>query len=117
MSRTQQGQSSHGVAYYRCRFPQEYALANAIDHPRNVIMREDIMIGPLDAWLAGGRWVDQLVFCCQMVSRLSPLTYGVPLNVLLTSRPVAGELSLSQYTNGTPSRLPVIRVPLMPCAW
>ncbi|MER7283399.1 hypothetical protein ABT369_54150 [Dactylosporangium sp. NPDC000244] len=47
-----QAQHSHDVAYYRCRFPQEYALANIIDHPRNVIMREDVMIGPLDAWLA-----------------------------------------------------------------
>jgi site-specific DNA recombinase len=50
--RKMQGQHSHGVAYYRCRFPQEYALANAIDHPRNVIMREDVMVGPLDARLA-----------------------------------------------------------------
>ncbi|MEU7876186.1 hypothetical protein [Dactylosporangium sp. NPDC049140] len=40
------------MAYYRCRFPQEYALANAIDHPRNVILREDILVDPLDAWLA-----------------------------------------------------------------
>jgi site-specific DNA recombinase len=47
-----QGQHSHGVAYYRCRFPQEYALANKVDHPRNVIMREDLLIKPLDTWLA-----------------------------------------------------------------
>lgn len=50
--RKMQGQHSHGVAYYRCRFPQEYALVNKIDHPRNVIMREDILITPLDTWLA-----------------------------------------------------------------
>ncbi|WP_018788723.1 recombinase family protein [Micromonospora sp. CNB394] len=30
--RKMQGQHSHGVAYYRCRFPQEYALANKVDH-------------------------------------------------------------------------------------
>jgi hypothetical protein len=47
-----QGQYSHGVAYYRCRFPQEYALANRVDHPRNVYIREDAVIEPLDAWLA-----------------------------------------------------------------
>jgi hypothetical protein len=46
-----QGQHSHGVAYYRCRFPQEYALANKINHPRNVIMREEGLIDPLDQWL------------------------------------------------------------------
>ncbi|MEV4720529.1 hypothetical protein AB0J94_25280 [Micromonospora noduli] len=26
---------NHGAAYYRCRFPQEYALANEVEHPRN----------------------------------------------------------------------------------
>ncbi|WP_347404795.1 recombinase family protein [Micromonospora sp. WMMD1102] len=46
-----QGQHSHGVAYYRCRFPQEYALVNKVDHPRNVIMREEALITPLDTWL------------------------------------------------------------------
>jgi hypothetical protein len=49
--RKMQGQHSHGVAYYRCRFPQEYAQANQIEHPRNVIMREEILIPPLDTWL------------------------------------------------------------------
>jgi site-specific DNA recombinase len=49
--RKMQGQHSHGVAYYRCRYPQEYALTNKINHPRNVIMREEILIRPLDTWL------------------------------------------------------------------
>jgi len=44
-----QGQHSHGVAYYRCRFPLEYSPGN---HPRNVIMREELLIRPLNAWLA-----------------------------------------------------------------
>ena len=51
--RKMQGQHSHGVAYYRCRFPQEYALANRVDHPRNVILREETLINPLDTWLVG----------------------------------------------------------------
>ncbi|MFG1723145.1 hypothetical protein [Micromonospora sp. B006] len=34
--------------------PQEYALANKVDHPRNVIMREDVLITPLDTWLIQG---------------------------------------------------------------
>ncbi|WP_372492478.1 hypothetical protein [Salinispora arenicola] len=42
-----QAQHSHGVAYYRCRFPQEYAIANKVDHPRNVILREDVLVTPL----------------------------------------------------------------------
>jgi hypothetical protein len=46
-----QGQHSDGVAHYRCRYPQEYALTNKINHPRNVIMREEVLIRPLDTWL------------------------------------------------------------------
>ncbi|WP_165945781.1 recombinase family protein [Micromonospora sp. KC606] len=42
--RRRQGQHNHGDAYYRCRFPQEYALANDVDHPRNVYLREDALI-------------------------------------------------------------------------
>ena len=40
------------MAYCRCRYPLEYALANDIDHPKNVILREETMIAPVDQWLA-----------------------------------------------------------------
>jgi hypothetical protein len=49
--RRMQGQHSHDVAYYRCRYPSDYALANRVDHPKNVIMREDLATGPIDGWL------------------------------------------------------------------
>ena len=38
--------------YYRCRFPAEYAIANKIDHPRNVFVREREVLPDLDDWLA-----------------------------------------------------------------
>ncbi|MHB2023615.1 MAG: recombinase family protein [Mycobacteriales bacterium] len=38
--------------FYRCRFPAEYALANRIEHPRNVYLREDAVLPQLDGWLA-----------------------------------------------------------------
>ncbi|WP_433731914.1 hypothetical protein ACQP2Y_12270 [Actinoplanes sp. CA-051413] len=47
-----QGQRSNGEAYYRCRYAQEYALANKIDHPRNVYLRERDLVTPLDQALA-----------------------------------------------------------------
>ncbi len=50
--RKMQGTWNHGRAHYRCRFPAEYALANRIDHPAAVYVREDVVVGPLDAWLA-----------------------------------------------------------------
>jgi DNA invertase Pin-like site-specific DNA recombinase len=46
----------NGAAYYRCRFPQEYALANKMSHPRNVYLREDQIVPALDRWL--GRLFD-----------------------------------------------------------
>jgi site-specific DNA recombinase len=42
----------NSVPYYRCRFPAEYALANHVEHPLNVNLREDPVIGHVDRWLA-----------------------------------------------------------------
>lgn len=50
--RLMQGSYNHGLAYYRCRYPSEYAVVNEVDHSRNVYLREDAVIGPLDGWLA-----------------------------------------------------------------
>jgi len=46
-----QGQWLRGMAYYRCRFPDQYAMANHLAHPRNVYLREDHITPPLDDWL------------------------------------------------------------------
>jgi hypothetical protein len=45
-------QRSHQSAYYRCRYPDEYALANKVPHPRNIVVRESDVIPALDVWLA-----------------------------------------------------------------
>ena len=50
--RRMQGNWNHGRAHYRCRFPNEYAVGNNIDHPLNVYVREDVVLDPLDTWLA-----------------------------------------------------------------
>jgi site-specific DNA recombinase len=46
-----QGDWNNKQAYYRCRFPQEYALANKINHPKVVYLREAEILEPIDAWL------------------------------------------------------------------
>jgi len=38
--------------YYHCRFPAEYALANHIEHPLSVNLREDAVIGQAEDWIA-----------------------------------------------------------------
>ena len=50
--RKMQGNANHGRAHYRCRYPNEYAIANELDHPKNVYMPEDQILRPLDGWLA-----------------------------------------------------------------
>jgi site-specific DNA recombinase len=43
---------NHHEAYYRCRYPAEYALVNAVVHPKTVYVREQDILPPLDRWLA-----------------------------------------------------------------
>ena len=49
--RKMQGQWTRNQAYYRCRYPREYALVNTIEHPTNVYLlsRGNAGVG----WLAG----------------------------------------------------------------
>ena len=46
------GNWNNGEAYYRCRYPAEYALANDVSHPRTVYLREAELTGQLNDWLA-----------------------------------------------------------------
>ena len=50
--RKMQAHWANGLAYYRCRFPAEYAIVNKISHPRNVFVREYEVVPALDSWLA-----------------------------------------------------------------
>ncbi len=50
--RRMQGNFNHGLPHYRCRFPNEYALANHVEHPLTVYLRENQVIPSLDRWLA-----------------------------------------------------------------
>jgi site-specific DNA recombinase len=51
-NRRMQASWNNGKPHYRCVFPQQYALANHIEHPRSVYVREELILPPLDAWLA-----------------------------------------------------------------
>jgi hypothetical protein len=51
--RRMRGNWSNDAPYYRCRYPQEYALANKLDHPKSVQVREEDILEALDDWLAG----------------------------------------------------------------
>lgn len=51
--RRMQGTWNNDQTYYRCMFPTQYALANRIDHPRTVYLREAELLPGLDDWLGG----------------------------------------------------------------
>lgn len=51
--RRMQGSWNHEQAYYRCRYPTEYALPRRAQHPRTVYVREAQIAPPLDDWIAG----------------------------------------------------------------
>lgn len=50
--RKMSGKWNNDQAYYLCRYPAEYALANRVNHPKNVYIKEADVIGHVDDWLA-----------------------------------------------------------------
>ncbi|MFI6537384.1 recombinase family protein [Nonomuraea sp. NPDC050547] len=50
-TRRMQGDWINEMPYYRCRFAREYALANHVAHPRNVLLREIDLAPKLDEYL------------------------------------------------------------------
>lgn len=50
-SRRMQGSWNNQEPYYRCTFPNEYAAANHVTHPRSVYLREADVLPVLDGWL------------------------------------------------------------------
>jgi hypothetical protein len=50
--RRMQGNWNHEEAYYCCRYPQEYAFPDTLEHPRVVYLRESHVIPHLDKWIS-----------------------------------------------------------------
>jgi hypothetical protein len=49
--RRMQGNWNNRQAYYRCRFPAQYAIVNDLDHPKVVYLREAEILDEVDGWL------------------------------------------------------------------
>jgi DNA invertase Pin-like site-specific DNA recombinase len=50
--RRMHGNPNHGANHYRCTFAAEYGLANKVDHPKAVYVKESTIVPALDEWLA-----------------------------------------------------------------
>lgn len=46
-----QGSFNNGRQHYRCKLPSEYALANKLDHPPTIYVRESVIVEQVDPWL------------------------------------------------------------------
>jgi site-specific DNA recombinase len=66
-----QGQWIRGEAYYRCRYPVEYASAACFDHPRSVNLRLVDLLPRIDAWLGRLSDPDHLEATCQAIAAAS----------------------------------------------
>ena len=66
-----QGQWIRGEAYYRCRYPVEYAAASGFQHPKSVYLREVDLVGRLDDWLADLFSPANLDHTCQTLATAS----------------------------------------------
>lgn len=51
-NRKMQAHTYKEYVYFRCRYPEEYALANKVKHPRNIFVREHQVTALVDPWLA-----------------------------------------------------------------
>ncbi|MGW3893214.1 recombinase family protein [Micromonospora chokoriensis] len=95
-ARNRHRQYNHGAAYYRCRFPQEYALANKVEHPRNVYLREDALTDPLDEWLASAFTPDHLDQTITAMCDAQP-TDTTPQKAATQATIAACDAKLAQY--------------------
>ena len=68
--RRMQGQWNHGRAYYRCRYPLDYAV-DEHEHPRSVYVREAAMTEGLDPWLASLFDDDRIDETCEILAGAS----------------------------------------------
>jgi DNA invertase Pin-like site-specific DNA recombinase len=50
--RCMQGHWVREEAYYRCRYPAQYAIATTLRHPKSVNLREADLLPHLDGWIA-----------------------------------------------------------------
>ena len=66
--RRMQGSWNHGQAQYRCKLPSEYALANKVDHPPTIYLKESAVVPALDEWIASVFDPSNLDATCEAVA-------------------------------------------------
>jgi site-specific DNA recombinase len=70
--RKMQASWNHGHAYYRCKFPTEYAVAEG-QHGKTVYVREAAIVPGLDTWIASLFDDEHLDSTCETLAAVSDL--------------------------------------------
>ena len=55
-------------AHYRCKLPSEYALANKVEHPPTIYIKESAVVPALDEWIASVLEPSNLDATCEAVA-------------------------------------------------
>jgi hypothetical protein len=70
--RKMQASWNNGRAYYRCKFPAEYAIAEE-QHPKTVYVQEHAIVPCLDEWIGSLFADDRLDVTCEALAAVSDL--------------------------------------------
>ena len=70
--RKMQASWNNGRAYYRCKFPAEYAIT-AEQHPKTVYVREQAIVPSLDEWIGSLFAEEHLDATCEALAAVSDL--------------------------------------------
>jgi site-specific DNA recombinase len=87
----------NSAPYYRCRFPSEYALANRVQHPLNVNLREDAVIVHVDKWLAREFAPHRMSETLRDLAEARPDTQAASTDDDTTSKIAECDRKLAQY--------------------
>ncbi len=70
--RKMQASWNNGRAYYRCKFPAEYAIT-AEEHPKTVYVSEQAIVPSLDGWIGSLFAEEHLDATCEALAAVSDL--------------------------------------------
>ncbi len=115
--RKMQSHQAHEMAYYRCRYPNEYALANHVQHPRNVYVAERDIVPALDNWLLTAFAPHRLTDTIRRLHAAQPDTGPSIVSPEITAANKIITRATPNSSNTAPSPTPEATPPPSPPGW
>lgn len=93
-----QGNANHGHNHYRCKFTTERAPIPGVEHPKNVYVRESVIVPKLDEWIANLFDPANLTETCAAVSAAGGTTEADHARIEAAERKLADcDARLTKY--------------------